>query len=192
MSDSLIPIEKEVYYWSEPGVLDGRDWILFTAIHQEGLLMCDLGTSSEAAEKYLKELGKLVAKFLPGHTIIQDREKNFQSIVQIKEYLEGHRQQFTLKLHPLGTVFQQKVWQALLNIPYGETNSYSEIAQKVGCAKGQRAIGMANNKNPLGIVVPCHRVIGKNGDLTGYAGGLEIKTMLLELEKRGKSTIHHD
>jgi methylated-DNA-[protein]-cysteine S-methyltransferase len=76
--------------------------------------------------------------------------------------------------------------QELTRIPYGETCSYSDIARKVGCSQGQRAVGLANNRNPLGVVVPCHRVIGKKGDLVGYAGGLEIKRMLLELEKQGK------
>lgn len=179
-------MSKNIYYWTEPIVLDGHNWILFTAIFEEGLLMSDLGTSPQAAEKYLAELKKLAKRYLPAYNIIQDREENLMAIRQIREYLDGQRQQFDLRLHPLGTPFQQKVWQELLRIPYGETNYYGEIAQKVGCPKGQRAVGMANNRNPLGVVVPCHRVIGKNGDLTGYAGGLEIKDVLLELEKRGK------
>lgn len=102
---------------------------------------------------------------------------------QLEEYFAGTRRTFNLPLHIQGTPFQQKVWQALLTIPYGETRSYKQIAQQVGCPQGCRAVGMANNKNKIGIVIPCHRVIGSNGALTGYAGGLNIKKILLELER---------
>lgn len=102
---------------------------------------------------------------------------------QIEEYLRGERQEFDLKLSPKGTSFQQKVWNALLDIPYGETRSYGQIAMAVGNPKAARAIGMANNRNPIPIIIPCHRVVGADGKLIGYAGGLDIKTKLLELEK---------
>lgn len=103
---------------------------------------------------------------------------------QLCEYLDGKLQDFDLPLAPKGTDFQQKVWQALQTIPYGETSSYKDIAIKIGNSKACRAIGMANNKNPIAIVVPCHRVIGSNGKLVGYAGGLNIKEKLLELERQ--------
>ncbi len=104
---------------------------------------------------------------------------------QILEYLNGTRKKFDLPIQMEGTEFQKKVWDALLTIPYGETRSYKEIAEQIGDVKATRAVGMANNKNPIAIVVPCHRVVGANGTLTGYAGGLDIKKKLLELEKNG-------
>lgn len=103
---------------------------------------------------------------------------------EIGEYLCGKRKTFDLPLAPAGTLFQQKVWAALRSIPYGETRSYSQIAQAAGNPNACRAVGMANNKNPIAIIIPCHRVIGKDGSLTGYAGGLGIKKKLLELESR--------
>ncbi len=102
---------------------------------------------------------------------------------QLEEYFQGRRKIFSLKVRPTGTDFQQRVWQALLTIPYGETKSYQEIAMLVGNAKAARAIGMANNKNPISILIPCHRVIGKNGSLVGYGAGLQNKEFLLQLEK---------
>ena len=94
------------------------------------------------------------------------------------------RRDFTLPLAPEGTPFQQKVWEALRTIPYGETRTYKEIAIQIGHNQSFRALGMANNRNPIVVVVPCHRVIGYDGKLTGYAGGLDVKEQLLELERR--------
>ena len=105
--------------------------------------------------------------------------------MQLDEYFRGARKNFDLPLNPAGTEFQRKVWDALLAIPYGETRTYREIAEAAGCPKGFRAVGMANNKNPIAIIIPCHRVIGSNGKLVGYAGGLGRKEALLALE-RGK------
>jgi len=102
---------------------------------------------------------------------------------QMQEYFEGKRKTFDLPLAPIGTEFQQSVWKALQTIPYGETRSYGEIAKNIGNPKAARAIGMANNKNPISIFIPCHRVIGSNGKLVGYGGGLHIKDHLLNLEK---------
>lgn len=102
--------------------------------------------------------------------------------VQLKEYFAGTRRTFDLPLNPAGTVFQHKVWNELVKIPFGETISYTELAERVGRPGSHRAVGAANGRNPLPIVIPCHRVIGKSGKLTGYAGGLEAKQKLLELE----------
>jgi len=102
---------------------------------------------------------------------------------QLKEYFEGARKNFNIPLDPKGTPFQKKVWKALETIPYGETRSYKEIAEQVGSPKAYRAVGMANNKNPISIIIPCHRVIGANGKMVGYGGGLEIKEYLLNLEQ---------
>ena len=95
-----------------------------------------------------------------------------EAINQLQEYFEGKRTHFSFKLNPKGTEFQQKVWQELLNIPFGKTMSYLELSKKLGDVKAIRAVASANGKNPLWIVVPCHRVIGTDGSLTGYAGGL--------------------
>jgi len=106
-----------------------------------------------------------------------------KAAAQIKEYFEGKRKQFKLPLVMHGTEFQMAVWQALQKIPYGETRSYKEIAAAIGKPKAVRAVGMANNRNPISIIVPCHRVIGHDGKLTGYGGGLPLKQFLLELEQ---------
>jgi methylated-DNA-[protein]-cysteine S-methyltransferase len=102
---------------------------------------------------------------------------------QIKEYLNGKRKKFSLPLAMRGTEFQMDVWRALQSIPYGETRSYKQIAELVHRPKAVRAVGMANHRNPISIIVPCHRVIGHDGTLTGYGGGLPLKKYLLELEQ---------
>lgn len=102
---------------------------------------------------------------------------------QLDEYFAGERKVFNLPLAPKGTEFQKKVWAALCDIPYGETRSYGEIAAAVGNPKASRAVGMANHRNPISIIVPCHRVIGADGRLVGFGGGLWIKEKLLKLEK---------
>lgn len=110
-------------------------------------------------------------------------EKPFQQpIRQLKEYFSGKRKTFTITLAPEGTPFQQQVWQALRAIPYGRTQSYGQIAKAVGKPKASRAVGAANGQNPISIIVPCHRVIGSNGKLVGYGGGLSIKETLLAHE----------
>lgn len=101
---------------------------------------------------------------------------------QLMEYLQGKRTNFNIPIKLDGTEFQKKVWKELLEIPYGKTCSYKEIAQKIGNKNACRAVGGANNKNPIMIVVPCHRVVGKNGSLVGYASGLEVKRRLLDIE----------
>ena len=106
---------------------------------------------------------------------------------QLEEYFAGMRQVFDLKLAAQGTAFQQQVWAALRTIPYGETRSYGEQARSIQNEKAVRAVGLANGKNPIGIIVPCHRVIGANGSLTGYVGGLERKQWLLAHEAKGRS-----
>ena len=101
---------------------------------------------------------------------------------QLDRYFEGRLKRFDLPLAPRGTPFQQRVWQALLEIPYGHTTSYSELAERIGNPKSVRAVGTANGANPISIIIPCHRVIGRDGSLTGYAGGLARKALLLKLE----------
>lgn len=103
---------------------------------------------------------------------------------QLLAYMAGDRKDFDLPMNPKGTVFQKKVWQALMEIPYGKTASYGEIAKIVGSPKGARAVGMANHVNPIFLIVPCHRVIGADGKLVGYGGGMEKKVFLLDLEQK--------
>ena len=114
----------------------------------------------------------------------QQRDDAFGDVAtQLTEYFAGRRQTFELPLAPEGTPFQQRVWSALLDVPYGETISYGELASRIGRWSASRAVGLANGSNPLPIVIPCHRVIGSNGTLTGYGGGLAIKERLLALER---------
>lgn len=106
-----------------------------------------------------------------------------QTASQLDEYFQGSRRAFDVPLSPQGTEFEQTVWKALQTIPYGETRSYGDVARQIGRPSACRAVGHANNRNPIGIIIPCHRVIGANGKLTGYASGLTIKQYLLELEQ---------
>ena len=105
---------------------------------------------------------------------------------EILEYLDGNRKAFTVPLSMNGTAFQMADWKALMTIPYGETRSYQEIAHLIGKPRACRAVGHANNQNPISIIIPCHRVIGKNGSMTGYGGGLAIKEFLLNLERENR------
>ena len=117
-----------------------------------------------------------------GHPLRRGRRAGRLAPAQLREYFAGTRRTFDLPLAPRGTAFQQRVWAALRAIPYGETCTYGELAAAIGSPSASRAVGMANHHNPIPIVIPCHRVIGANGTLTGYAGGLEIKRKLLALE----------
>jgi methylated-DNA-[protein]-cysteine S-methyltransferase len=111
-----------------------------------------------------------------------------ECINQLTEYFSGKRKDFDIKVNPSGTLFQKSVWNELLKIPYGETVSYGEIAERIGNPKSVRAVGLANGSNPISIIIPCHRVIGKKGSLVGYGGGIENKRYLLELEKKFSGT----
>ena len=111
------------------------------------------------------------------------------AVQQLSEYFEGNRTEFQLKLNPKGTEFQQKVWNALLQIPFGKTTSYQQLTLQLGDPKAIRAVASANGKNPLWIIIPCHRVIGSDGSLTGYAGGLHRKQWLLDHEQPNKQQV---
>ncbi len=115
---------------------------------------------------------------------VQDEQSNGICVQQIAEYFQGHRTAFDFPLDFQGTAFQMAVWRELLRIPYGETRTYGQIARKLGKPAAARAVGMANHDNRLPIVIPCHRVVGHDGSLTGYAGGLHIKQQLLNIETR--------
>lgn len=124
-------------------------------------------------------LGSIVQN--ENHPVLLEAER------QLADYFAGKRQSFSLDLDFKGTEFQKKVWQALLDIPFGETQSYGVIAERIGNPNAVRAVGAANGRNPVSIIAPCHRVIGSNGKLTGFAGGLEAKAFLLALESRDPS-----
>ena len=121
---------------------------------------------------------------IPTDAVEEETELIKKCKQELDEFFEGKRKTFDLPLAPVGTAFQKRVWDALREIPYGETRTYKDIAIAVDSPKGFRAVGMANNKNPIAIIVPCHRVIGSNGKLVGYAAGMETKTFLLALEQQ--------
>lgn len=144
--------------------------------------LCDLFlvASSKGLQGVYWEEQKILTKINTN----EDIESNLsQAEQQIKEYIEGDRKNFSLKLDIVGTAFQLNVWHQLQNIPYGKTISYKTLAEKCYVANGYRAVGNANGKNPLCLVIPCHRVIASDGSLGGYSGGLKIKEFLLNLEK---------
>lgn len=114
---------------------------------------------------------------------VRDEAAFAEALRQLDEYFAGKRQEFDLVVEPRGTPFQQEVWQELRRIPFGRTASYQDIALRLGKPKACRAVGMANARNPVPIIIPCHRIIGKNGTLTGFGGGLPVKRRLLELER---------
>ena len=163
--------KTQVVYWD---AVTFRGWRLYLAATEIGLCSLTLpnGTYEAMRDK--------VVKSIPGAQFVESAEQMKPYTLQLTEYLHGERSEFTLPLDLRGTPFQVAVWNALCRIPYGETRSYSEIAQDVDRARAVRAVGAAN---PIAIIVPCHRVIGKDGSLTGYAGGgLPVKAELLQIE----------
>lgn len=142
--------------------------------------------SEEAGLKQPAEAASEPEKSTPESTTPEERACRllWQAAAELGEYFAGWRRNFTLPLAPRGTEFQLRVWNELRRIPCGETRTYGEIARAIGQPRACRAVGMANNRNPIAILIPCHRVIGSNGSLTGYAAGLAIKRQLLELERR--------
>ncbi len=134
---------------------------------------------------------EITGLYTPGHSFYKQAKKCIyevkpfkNAIKQLDEYFKGKRKDFDIKLAPTGTSFQKNVWKALLGIHYGKTSSYGEIAKSLSKPKAMRAVGLANSKNPISIIIPCHRVIGANGRLTGYAGGIKAKEWLLKHEAK--------
>lgn len=153
-------------------------WIIDTAVGKMTLVEVDgMLVASNFGEYIPQDAQLLKTPFLA------------QAIGELEQYFAGEREQFTVALAPKGTAFQKSCWEALVKIPYGETRSYLDQAMAIGNPKACRAVGMANNRNPLPIFIPCHRVIGKNGKLVGYGGGMDIKKILLESEKTRKDRI---
>ncbi len=150
----------------------------------KALCLCDWG-GKPCAEKNERRLLRLLnAGFREGPSPVIERAKT-----QLDEYFTLRRRTFDLLLHEVGTPFQRRVWDALLEIPYGQTRTYKEIAQRVGDVRAVRAVAQAIGANGIGIIIPCHRVIGSNGTLTGFAGGLEVKKELLLLETSSEAAL---
>ena len=142
----------------------------------------EIGVSDKGLMALEFDRGKFPAK---RNTAVSWKESSAHTklyVRELNEYFAGGRRKFTFPLDLRGTPFQVRCWRALLEIPYGETRTYADIARAVGCPNGYRAVGLANNRNPIAIVVPCHRVIASDGTLCGYGGGLDVKRKLLELE----------
>jgi methylated-DNA-[protein]-cysteine S-methyltransferase len=169
---------KPIIYWT---VLKYKDWRMYIAATAKGL--CYVGSQNMPFE----ELATWSLKRFPGSQLVENGETLLTYAGELIEYLEGNRKSFTLPVDYKGTEFQMAVWKALSEIPYGETQSYSDIASYIKKPAAVRAVGTAIGANPVLITVPCHRVVGKNGSLTGYRGGLEMKTKLLELERQGSA-----
>ena len=152
---------------------------LVLASMDDELRLCDWN-GMPCAERNLRRIGRYVNKDFRKETspVIEQTKR------QLDDYFAGNRKEFDIQLHTFGTDFQNRVWKALLDIPYGKTRTYMEIAKSIGNAKGVRAVAQAIGANSLDIIVPCHRVIGSNHSLTGFAGGLDKKRFLLELERR--------
>lgn len=160
-------------YWTQ---LSHEDWNMHIAATSNGL--CYVGSQNMPFD----ELADWAIIRFPDSVLIQDDEKLKPYVYGLIEYLQGKRKSFTIPFDIHGTPFQLDVWRALCEIPYGQTRSYSDIANQIQKPNAVRAVGAAIGANPVLITVPCHRVIGKNGALTGYRGGMEMKTKLLELE----------
>jgi methylated-DNA-[protein]-cysteine S-methyltransferase len=151
-----------------------RSWgvVLDTPVGPLRIVISDHGLSEIRFGAYSRH------QVAPGHPVLRS------AVTQLEEYFAGRRTTFDLPLAPVGSPFQRRVWEALREIPYGRTESYGALAARLGLVNGARAVGAANGQNPLPIVVPCHRVVGANGRLVGYGGGLERKRTLLEIEAK--------
>lgn len=167
------PYENKTIYWT---LLVHENWRMHIAATSNGL--CFIGSQNDNFE----ELNTWAKRKLPQHTIIQNPDYLQTYTKELIEYLETKLETFTIPIDVYGTAFQLAVWNTVREIPYGETHSYSEIAEKIQKPNAVRAVGTAIGANPLLITIPCHRVIGKNGKLTGFRGGLEMKKELLKLE----------
>ncbi|ATO51447.1 methylated-DNA--[protein]-cysteine S-methyltransferase [Brevibacillus laterosporus] len=170
---------KQTIYYS---VLVYQEWSLYIATTAKGL--CYVGSQNKPFE----ELSHWVNRRFTNGELVHDDEKLEKYVAELVEYFQGTRKSFSIDFDFYGTPFQLAVWNALCEIPFGQTQSYSDIAYYIQKPNSIRAVGTAIGANPVLIAVPCHRVIGKNGSLTGYRGGLEMKTKLLQLENENSLT----
>lgn len=162
-----------ILYWE---YLPYKQWKFRLAATDQGLC------AVQQPDQSLSALEKWASRHFPKFSLSNDEPKLAPYITQLNEYFQGHRQTFDLPLDLHGTDWQQSVWRALTKIPYGTTCSYADIAREINRPQAVRAVGAANRANPIPIIIPCHRVIGKNGRLVGYRGGLAIKEELLAIE----------
>ncbi|MCQ6281967.1 methylated-DNA--[protein]-cysteine S-methyltransferase [Bacillus sp. EB600] len=171
--------KEDTVYWM---LLNHKIWHLYIAATNHGLLY--VGSPGAPFE----ELAKWVEKKLPNHKLLEDKNVMKPYETELIEYLEGRRKEFALPMDFHGTDFQQAVWRKLVEIPYGQTATYTDIAERMNRPDAVRAVGTAIGANPMLITVPCHRLFGKHGEWRGYRGGLEMKERLLKLEniKNGK------
>lgn len=167
--------------WS---VLEHSPWNLFVAKTAKGL--CYIGSPGQSFEDFQAYLNKR----FPGAVLQENPNSLAPYLQELHDYFSGNRTLFSLPVDVKGTPFQEEIWQALQEIPYGQTVSYSDIAVRIQRPAAVRAVGAAIGANPVMISVPCHRVVGKNGAMTGYRGGLELKIFLLELEKAHKERVY--
>lgn len=171
---------KEIIKYSYREILQGDyKWPIFIASTSQGLSLLKMGELEGLKEKLLSWVKRWVPE---GEALFECDRFHEEVYEQLEEYFAGKRQQFTLPLDERGTDFQKRVWEELRKIPYGTVCCYGDIAEKIGNPKGPRAVGLANNRNPIAIITPCHRVVGKSGSLVGYASGLDHKERLLILE----------
>jgi methylated-DNA-[protein]-cysteine S-methyltransferase len=166
---------NQTVYWT---LFVYEQWQMYIAATSNGV--CYVGSQNKPFE----ELSNWIKNHFPNSVLVQDDEKFQPYTIELAEYFRGQRKTFTMPVDLYGTPFQLSVWNALCEIPYGQTQSYSEIADRIQKPASVRAVGAAIGANPVLIMVPCHRVIGKNGTLTGYRGGLEMKKQLLQLENQ--------
>lgn len=174
--------KETMVYWT---LFTRNDWSLYTAATSKGL--CFIGSNHGSFE----ELEQWAKKAIPQYRLARDDEKLASYTAELSEYIDNGRSAFSVPVDLYGTEFQLAVWKALMDIPYGETYSYSDIAEMIQKPAAVRAVGAAIGKNPVLITVPCHRVIGKNGKLTGFRGGLEMKKQLLALEGGNIETLEY-
>lgn len=176
--------EENVFYYRSPvGLLRVRT--------QEGYLT-GLAVARDTELQEAEVPGEQVPGETQAGTVLLSDPVFQETARQLDEYFSGKRREFSVPIKTQGTDFQEKVWAALRKIPYGETRSYGQIAAQVGNPKAGRAVGGANHNNPIMILTPCHRVIGADGSLTGFGGGLDVKEALLELEKKNCRSCHTD
>ncbi|MCP2035782.1 methylated-DNA-[protein]-cysteine S-methyltransferase [Planomicrobium sp. HSC-17F08] len=168
----------------EWAVLEHSRWTLYVAKTSKGL--CYVGSPGQS----FKDFQAYLKKRFPGAVLHENPDSLAPYLQELQGYFSGNRTLFSLPIDVKGTPFQEEIWQALREIPYGQTVSYSDIAARIQRPAAVRAVGAAIGANPVMISVPCHRVVGKNGAMTGYRGGLELKTFLLELEKAHKENAH--
>jgi methylated-DNA-[protein]-cysteine S-methyltransferase len=173
--DNFFMTRQANLFYSEMEAAVGKITLVRT---KKGLCRIDF----ESGDAYRLNLERWARRYFLSDQIKRDDQALAPIAQQLTEYFDGRRQTFDIELELVGTSFQKLVWNELLNIPYGETRSYKEVAQAIGAPKAVRAVGGANNRNHIPIVIPCHRVIGSNGALVGYGGGLHIKEHLLTIE----------